>query len=230
MQDGIIKGTGNSRYLRSIENFLEQYPTYQDFVAALVAGTLPIDLNGINESGWDLLGTALNKENLLSDESIQRAGLGSSAVPNDMWIGLVPVGGILWHTEATTPEGFFLCDGSTISRTNYAALFSVIGTTFGEGDGSTTFALPDLRAAFVRGAGSQDGYSATFGAKQESTYIGSPNPNDYNSVYTKLLNSDKTTSPYNVRRAFSETGTNDVSLFAYGVRPYNIALTPIIKY
>lgn len=74
MQDGIIKGTGNSRYLKSISNFLTQYPTYQDFVAALVAGTLPVDLNGINETGWDQLGTALNKANLLSDETAAAFG------------------------------------------------------------------------------------------------------------------------------------------------------------
>lgn len=83
MQDGIIKGTGNSRYLKSISNFLTQYPTYQDFVAALVAGTLPIDLNGINETGWDQLGTALNKANLLSDETAEALGLPSTAVPDD---------------------------------------------------------------------------------------------------------------------------------------------------
>lgn len=83
MQDGIIKGTGNSRYLKSISNFLTQYPTYQDFVAALVAGTLPIDLNGINETGWDQLGTALNKANLLSDETATALGLPSTAVPDD---------------------------------------------------------------------------------------------------------------------------------------------------
>ena len=83
MQDGIIKGTGNSRYLKSISNFLQQYPTYQDFVAALVAGTLPIDLNGINETGWDQLGTALNKANLLSDETAAALGLESDAVPDD---------------------------------------------------------------------------------------------------------------------------------------------------
>ena len=83
MQDGIIKGTGNSRYLKSISNFLQQYPTYQNFVAALVAGTLPIDLNGINETGWDQLGTALNKANLLSDETCAALGLPSSAVPDD---------------------------------------------------------------------------------------------------------------------------------------------------
>ena len=86
MQDGIIKGTGNSRYLKSISNFLQQYPTYQDFVAALVAGTLPIDLNGINETGWDQLGTALNKANLLSDETVTAYGssLPENPVPDDV--------------------------------------------------------------------------------------------------------------------------------------------------
>ena len=74
MQDGIIKGTGNSRYLKSISSFLTQYPTYQDFAAALAAGTLPIDLNGINETGWDQIGTALNKANLLSDETVEAFG------------------------------------------------------------------------------------------------------------------------------------------------------------
>lgn len=84
MQDGIIKETGNSRYLKSISNFLTQYPTYQDFVAALVAGTLPIDLNGINETGWDQLGTALNKANLLSDETAAAQGFPNTAVPDDV--------------------------------------------------------------------------------------------------------------------------------------------------
>lgn len=67
MQDGILKGTGNSRYLKSIADFLTQYPTYEDMVAALVAGTLPIDLNGINTAGWSQVPTYLNKANLLSD-------------------------------------------------------------------------------------------------------------------------------------------------------------------
>ena len=90
MQDGIIKGTGNSRYLKSISNFLQQYPTYQDFVAALVAGTLPIDLNGINETGWDQLGTALNKANLLSDEPATALGLPSTAVPDHAFAPIIP--------------------------------------------------------------------------------------------------------------------------------------------
>ena len=55
----------------------------------------------------------------------------------------LPVGTILpWSTD-TAPGGFLLCDGSAVSRTTYAGLFAVIGTTFGSGDGNTTFNLPD---------------------------------------------------------------------------------------
>lgn len=67
MKDFIPKGTGNSRYLKSVSDFMTRYPTYADFCSALVAGTLPIDLNGVNSGGYTQLGTALNKANLLSD-------------------------------------------------------------------------------------------------------------------------------------------------------------------
>lgn len=67
MQDEIIRGTGNSRYLKSVSDFMTRYPTYADFCNALVAGTLPIDLNGKNPAGIAQQGTPLNKANLLSD-------------------------------------------------------------------------------------------------------------------------------------------------------------------
>lgn len=76
MQDGILKGTGNSRYLKSVASFLSLYPTYEDFAQALIEGTLPIDLNGINEAGWAQLGTALTAGNLLSDATAEKLGLG----------------------------------------------------------------------------------------------------------------------------------------------------------
>jgi microcystin-dependent protein len=56
-----------------------------------------------------------------------------------------PAGVIQQYAAATAPTGYLLCDGSTVSRTTYAALFAVIGTTYGTGDGSTTFTLPDFR-------------------------------------------------------------------------------------
>lgn len=67
MENEIIKGTGNSRFLRSVPDILTQYPTYADFAAALAAGTFPIDLNGKNTAGIAQQGTPLNKANLLSD-------------------------------------------------------------------------------------------------------------------------------------------------------------------
>lgn len=66
----------------------------------------------------------------------------------------VPIGAILHWTTSTPPTGFLRCDGSLVSRTTYAKLFAVIGTTFGAGDGSTTFALPDLRGRTIFGLGS----------------------------------------------------------------------------
>ena len=85
MQDAITKGEGNSRYLKSVSDFLTDYPTYEAFVDALVAGTLPIDLNGINPDGWAQPGTALDKANLLTDATAALVGLGPEATPNEMF-------------------------------------------------------------------------------------------------------------------------------------------------
>lgn len=62
--------------------------------------------------------------------------------------GGIPIGTIVEYTNSELPPDFLLCDGSEISRTGYAALFNVIGTKYGEGDGSTTFNLPS-RNGFV---------------------------------------------------------------------------------
>lgn len=67
-------------------------------------------------------------------------------------IGL-PVGGIIWMPVDTVPDGFLLANGGTASRTQRAALFAVYGTTFGIGDGTTTFNLPALQGKFLVGAG-----------------------------------------------------------------------------
>lgn len=84
MQDGIIMETGNSRYLRSISSFLQAYPTYEAFAQALIAGTLPIDLNGKNADGWAQQGTPLNKANLLTDATAALLELGGEATVNQV--------------------------------------------------------------------------------------------------------------------------------------------------
>ncbi len=62
----------------------------------------------------------------------------------------VPTGSIIWTAGNTAPLGFYKANGALKSRISDAALFSVIGTTYGVGDGSTTFNLPDLRGEFIR--------------------------------------------------------------------------------
>ena len=63
----------------------------------------------------------------------------------------VPPGFILPFAGTSIPEGWLICNGAAVSRTEYAALFSAIGTKWGEGDGSTTFNLPDLDERFIEG-------------------------------------------------------------------------------
>lgn len=140
----------------------------------------------------------------------------------------VPVGSVFWLATQTAPEGYLICDGSAVSRTEYADLFAAIGTTFGTGDGSTTFALPNLQAAFIRGAGSQDGYSATFGEKQEATYIETAS-DDKRILKEPIRNEDKW-SPNTSKTSNKVDGTATAYTYKSYFRPYNIALTPIIKY
>lgn len=60
-------------------------------------------------------------------------------------------GEIKLYSGSSTPTGYLLADGSAVSRTTYSDLFAVVGTTYGAGDGSTTFNLPDLVQKFARG-------------------------------------------------------------------------------
>lgn len=62
-----------------------------------------------------------------------------------------PTGSIMSYAGSSAPVGWLLCNGEAIDRTLYSDLFSVIGEDWGEGDGSTTFNLPDLRGKFLRG-------------------------------------------------------------------------------
>lgn len=67
-----------------------------------------------------------------------------------------PIGTILPYSSTTIPEGYLVCDGSAVSRTTYADLFDVIGTTYGTGDGSTTFNLPNLTGRVPVGQDAND--------------------------------------------------------------------------
>jgi microcystin-dependent protein len=71
----------------------------------------------------------------------------------------MPSGCVLPFAGSAAPTGFFICNGQAISRVTYASLFAVIGTTYGAGNGSTTFNVPDLRSRTVVAAGQGSGLS-----------------------------------------------------------------------
>ncbi len=80
-------------------------------------------------------------------------------------VGDLPVGAQVPYVGTTAPNGWLLCDGSAVSRTQYAELFAVIGTTYGAGDGKTTFNLPDKRGKVSVGRNSSDTAFDTLGEK-----------------------------------------------------------------
>lgn len=70
----------------------------------------------------------------------------------DIQLRLVPTGTVIDYAGPTPPPGYLLCDGSEVNRSALSDLFSAVGESWGEGDGVSTFRLPDLRGYFVRGA------------------------------------------------------------------------------
>lgn len=105
-------------------------------------------------------------------------------------------GSIIAYAGDTTPSGYLECDGSNVSRTTYSSLFSAIGVTWGAGNGTTTFTLPDLRRRTMIGKGGTAGtgspgiaVGSTGGA--ETKTIGTANLPSHNHF---VFNGDSTTS------------------------------------
>lgn len=90
--------------------------------------------------------------------------LNYSRVRSESDATITPVGTILPWSQATAPFGFLKCDGSAVSRATYADLFDVIGTTYGVGDGSTTFNLPNLTSRTLVGANTTTNIGQTAGS------------------------------------------------------------------
>ena len=107
---------------------------------------------------------------------------GGEIVAGDTTGDTLPVGAIMPFASSDAPTGWLKCNGAAVGRATYADLFAVVGTTYGAGDGSTTFNLPDLRGEFVRGWDDGRGVDAgrEFGSAQEDE-LKSHNHDVYNS-------------------------------------------------
>ena len=94
--------------------------------------------------------------------------------------GSTPIGAVVPYAGTVAPPGWLVADGSEVSRTTYSALFQAIGTTYGSGDGSTTFNLPDLRGRVVVAVGSNGDVAAL--GQNEGNAEGSRSPLHTHSV------------------------------------------------
>lgn len=105
-----------------------------------------------------------NSEPAINDTNLNQMQLNIENAINSQVSGdTLPVGSIVAFSSATIPTNWLLCDGRAISRTEYALLFSIIGTTYGVGDGSTTFNLPNLKGRVPVGVDSSQTEFDTLG-------------------------------------------------------------------
>jgi microcystin-dependent protein len=140
----------------------------------------------------------------------------------------VPVGSIqaLAYVPGAPISGWLYCNGDAVSRSTYADLFAAIGTTYGVGDGSTTFNLPDLRGVFLRGRDDGKGYDSgrTIGSYQA----------DDNKAHTHTYSAFTQAAPNNFSisgsPANAQLGTFTTSSQGTEARPKNIAIHYVISH
>ena len=141
-----------------------------------------------------------------------------------------PAGSIIYYAGNTAPSEYIKANGAAISRTTYADLFSAIGTTFGAGDGSTTFLVPDLRGEFLRGWDDSRGVDSgrSFGSYQADDFkahVHSKAPgtlNNWFAIYARTGNWETERYGMSTYEDTNSTGGADT-------RPRNIALLACIK-
>ena len=164
----------------------------------------------------------------------------------------IPVGAVYNFPALTIPDGYLECNGAELSRTSYAALFAILGTTYGVGDGETTFNLPDLRGEFVRGydngrgvdsgraigssqadATAKNGLSVTINSNGAHTHgyswTAANTVNATNNYVSMSSNNQGGTKNFTTGSAGSHGHTNSVSGDTE-TRPRNQAMVYCIKY
>ncbi len=150
-----------------------------------------------------------------------------------------PAGAVIYVARNTAPAGWLHANGTTLSRTTYSDLFAAIGTTFGAGDGSTTFNIPDLRGEFIRGWAAARGVDTgrglgTFqdqrtGSKGLEDFMEIRKPYAYGNLNMNVFAPKGGVHP----NYGGSTGGYRATLTASAIgetRPRNIALMACIKY
>lgn len=203
------------------------------------ASTSPLTPYEFSESnykeGWNFVGATPPSRQMwdflqkLTDEKIQY-----------IYNNMIPCGIVQAFAGNTVPNGWLLCDGSAVSRTDYANLYSVIGDTYGAGDGSTTFNLPNLVDKFVEGSATS-GTSKTAGLPNitgafsvgYSFNITTPNPT--NNAFTPESAGSVYSTGSNIvsgygRAEFNASRSSSIYGNSTTVQPPALTMQYIIKY
>lgn len=187
---------------------------YTEIDAPAVAGSNTLVLPGGNGSAGQVLTTN-----------------GSGALS---WADVSPVGVVQFYAGNTAPTGWLKANGAAISRSTYSALFSAIGTTFGAGNGSTTFNLPDLRGEFARGWDDGRGVDSgrVFGSTQSSTQIWNGIDTYIGAGGVRSNGEDAINDGSRPQSGHAGANSNAFTSItgSQGIRPRNIALLAIIKF
>jgi len=149
-----------------------------------------------------------------------------------------PAGTIITYAGASIPAGFLLCDGSAVSRTTYSALFTALGIAWGQGDGSTTFNLPDLRGRFLRGVDGAAGNdpdkasrTATNTGGNTGNNVGSLQADDFKShIHGGILMAGVSASNLGSTLPNTVSGGQTSATGGNETRPKNVDVNFIIKY
>ena len=152
---------------------------------------------------------------------------------------LIPVGTILPYGGSTAPEGYLLCNGQAVSRTIYSDLFDVIGTTYGTGDGNTTFNLPNLTNKFIEGGTAGISHNPglpniTGGVKLGDSWCRDNSTLTSSALYSYDNDSTAATGSgkynVNIEIGFDASLSNSIYGNSATVQPASLEMTMIIKF
>jgi microcystin-dependent protein len=231
--NGFIVRTGNGTFAtRSIQAGVGLSITTPDGIS----GNPTLTNTGVTAI---VAGSGVSINNTTGNVTVNNTGVRSiNGQTGDLVFGtFVPPGAVFMFAMPTAPAGYLPCDGSAVSRATFPQLFAAIGTTFGAGNGTTTFNIPDMRAMFPRGWDNGRGIDQPrdFGTTQQDenkahthfhtdSYFSFENGNDqsFGSGLTGATSRDFNNSLFTHTRQTQSQGTTEA-------RPKNVALLFCIK-
>lgn len=162
-------------------------------------------------------------------------GVRLTALTTSITANTAPSGTVSMFAASTPPSGWLECNGAAVSRATYSALFTAIGTTWGAGNGSTTFNVPDFRGEFARGYDNGRGVDSArvFGSAQSSQNLAHTHTTDFD--FNGVDNGDSSQPVFTWTGASGSEGVSPESPYESNsdggteARPRNLALLFIIK-